>query len=63
MIQDVIASDGEPLKVPGVIPKLSGSPGAIRSPAPKLGEHTDAVLGELGFSSAAIASLREKGIV
>jgi formyl-CoA transferase len=63
MIQDVIASDGEPLKVPGVIPKLSGSPGAIRSPAPKLGEHTDAVLGELGFSSAEIASLREKGIV
>jgi hypothetical protein len=40
MIVDTIAGDGEPLKQPGVAPKLSATPGAIRSPAPRLGEHT-----------------------
>src|SRR2546426_1623175 len=36
MIQEVIAGDGEPPKVPGIVPKLSATPGAIRAPAPKL---------------------------
>ncbi len=40
MIVPVTAGDGEPLKVPGVVPKLSATPGAIAHPAPKLGEHT-----------------------
>ena len=63
MIQEVIAGDGEPLKVPGVVPKLSATPGAIRSPAPKLGEHTGEVLEALGFSSQDIATLKEKKVV
>ena len=63
MIQQVIAGDGEPLKVPGIIPKLSGSPGAIRSAAPKLGEHTDEVLKGLGFSGAQVQDLRDKKII
>jgi formyl-CoA transferase len=63
MIQSVVAGDGEPLKVPGVIPKLSGTPGAIRSPAPRLGEHTDEILGGLGFSTAEIANFRERRII
>ena len=63
MIQEVIAGDGEPLKVPGVVPKLSATPGAIRLPAPKLGEHTDEVLQGLGFSSQDIAALKEKKVV
>ena len=63
MIQSVVAGDGEPLKVPGVIPKLSGTPGAIRSPAPKLGEHTDEILGGIGFSTAQIATFRERKII
>jgi len=42
---------------------LSKTPGAIRHRAPVLGEHTDAILGELGYDRAAIAALREKGIV
>jgi crotonobetainyl-CoA:carnitine CoA-transferase CaiB-like acyl-CoA transferase len=63
MIQDVLAGDGEPLKVPGVIPKLSATPGAIRSPAPKLGEHTEQILGSIGFSRDDISRLREKKIV
>ena len=63
MIQSVVAGDGEPLKVPGVIPKLSATPGAIRSPAPRLGEHTDEILGGLGFSAAEIATFRERKII
>jgi formyl-CoA transferase len=63
MIQEVVAADGEPLKVPGIIPKLSATPGAIRSAAPKLGEHTEEVLKEAGFSAAEIAALREKRVI
>jgi crotonobetainyl-CoA:carnitine CoA-transferase CaiB-like acyl-CoA transferase len=63
MIQSIIAGDGEPLKVPGVIPKLSVTPGAIRTAAPKLGEHTDEILASLGFNRDEIEALREKKIV
>ena len=62
MIEKIVASDGEPLKVPGIVPKLSATPGAIRSQAPKLGEHTDEVLREIGFSQDEIAGLKKKGI-
>jgi formyl-CoA transferase len=63
MLAEVVAADGEPLKVPGVVPKLSATPGAIRSQAPALGEHTEPVLGELGYSAAEIDALRKKGII
>ncbi len=63
MLQQVVANDGEPLKVPGIVPKLSATPGAIRSRAPKLGEHTDEILRGLGFSSEEISSLRDKKVI
>ena len=63
MIEEIIAGDGEPLKVPGVVPKLSGSPGAIRTPAPGLGEHTDEILTGLGYSSSEISQMRTKSVV
>lgn len=63
MIEQVMAGDGEPLKVPGIVPKLSATPGAIRSPAPTLGEHTDEVLRAAGYSSEEISGLRKEGIV
>jgi formyl-CoA transferase len=63
MIQDVVAGDGERLKVPGIVPKLSATPGAIRSPAPKLGEHTEQVLQELGFSGGEIEAFRNSKII
>ena len=63
MIQEVIAGDGEPLKVPGVIPKLSASPGAIRTPAPTLGEHTEEVLMGLGYSSEEISVFKSNNVI
>jgi crotonobetainyl-CoA:carnitine CoA-transferase CaiB-like acyl-CoA transferase len=43
MVLQVQDSHGLPLKVPGIVPKLSATPGGIHHPAPTLGEHTDAV--------------------
>jgi formyl-CoA transferase len=63
VIESIVACDGEPLKVPGIVPKLSATPGAIRTPAPRLGEHTDEVLGSLGYRPEEIAGLRAKGVV
>jgi formyl-CoA transferase len=55
--------DGYELDVPGVVPKLLGTPGTVRSSAPKLGDDTNEVLGELGFSNQDIAALRGKKVV
>jgi formyl-CoA transferase len=46
-----------------VVPKLSATPGAIRSPAPGLGEHTEAVLKELGYDAGQIAALRKAAVI
>jgi len=43
MVLQVQDRNGLPLKVPGIAPKLSATPGAIRHPAPRLGEHTQEV--------------------
>jgi formyl-CoA transferase len=55
--------DGYDLEVPGVVPKLLGTPGTVRSSAPGLGDDTDGVLRELGLSEPDIAALRDKGVV
>jgi succinyl-CoA:(S)-malate CoA-transferase subunit B len=52
---------GEQIIVPAPVPRLSETPGSIRSLGPKLGEHTDEILHELlGLDDAAIAALRAK---
>jgi len=55
--------DGDEFEVPGVVPKLMGTPGSVRSAAPRLGEDTDAVLREIGLSEAQIVALRERKVV
>jgi formyl-CoA transferase len=55
--------DGDEIEVPGVVPKLMGTPGSVRSAAPRLGEDTDAVLREIGLSEAQIVALRERKVV
>jgi crotonobetainyl-CoA:carnitine CoA-transferase CaiB-like acyl-CoA transferase len=49
--------------LPGIVPKLSETPGGTRWIGPKLGEHTDEVLRSAGYADADIAALRGKGIV
>src|SRR3954454_12488911 len=46
-----------------VVPRLSGTPGEIRTPAPALGEHNEAILAGLGFDAAAIADLRKRNVI
>jgi formyl-CoA transferase len=55
--------DGYDIDVPGIVPKLLGTPGRVRSPAPHLGDDTDAVLAEAGYSAQDIAALRGKQVV
>jgi formyl-CoA transferase/CoA:oxalate CoA-transferase len=50
-------------RVLGVPYKLSATPGAVRRPAPLLGQHTDEVLRELGYDDVAIADLRRRAVV
>jgi len=51
------------LRMTGSPIKLSRYKATVRRPPPTLGEHTDAVLGELGYSAAEIATLRDEGVV
>lgn len=63
MIEEVLMRDGSRLEVPGIVPKLSRTPGGQRRVAPELGQDTDAVLREIGLDEAQIAALRSRGIV
>jgi crotonobetainyl-CoA:carnitine CoA-transferase CaiB-like acyl-CoA transferase len=45
------------------VPRLSGTPGSIRTPAPRLGEHNRPLLGEIGVTDAAYAKLIAAGAV
>jgi formyl-CoA transferase len=63
MIEQILTRDGLTLKVPAVVPKLSETPGSIRSAAPRLGEDTEAVLRRLGYSAEQIAALRAAKVI
>ena len=55
--------EGYEVEVPGIVPKLMGTPGSVRSAAPRLGEDTDAVLREIGLTDDQIAALRARKVV
>ena len=63
MLQQVQMRDGTRLTVPGIVPKLSATPGGHRRNAPTLGQDTGEVLREIGLSDAQISALRARGIV
>jgi len=63
MIQQVQMDDGSTLAVPGIVPKLSRTPGSHRRNAPNVGQDTLAVLREVGLTPAQIQALYDRGIV
>jgi len=63
MIETIRLGDGESLKVPGVLPKLSRTPGRIDGGGPALGQHTQDVLDELGIDRETQAKMRERGVI
>ncbi|AJX01028.1 MULTISPECIES: CaiB/BaiF CoA transferase family protein [Burkholderia] len=63
MIQRFRLPDGQEIPLPNITPKLSDTPGDTRWLGPALGEHTDEVLGGLGYEAAAIAALRERRVI
>ena len=56
--------NGEPLKIPAILPKLSNTPGATRWAGPALGSHTHDVLGSLlGLSGEKLTQLAQEGVI
>jgi formyl-CoA transferase len=63
MLQEVRMDDGSHLTVPGIVPKLSATPGGHRRNAPALGQDTEAVLREVGLDARQIEELKRRGII
>jgi len=63
MIERVVSADGLGVDVPGIVPKLSATPGGIVRRAPTLGEDTAAVLRDVGVTDAQLQALRERGVI
>jgi formyl-CoA transferase len=63
MLQQIRLDDGDLLTVPGVVPKLSRTPGTHRRNAPGIGQDTEAVMRELGLTDEQIAGLKDRGVI
>ena len=63
MIEKNKLSDEEDLLLPGIVPKLSATPGKTRWIGPKLGQHTAEVLAEIGIDAEQLSQLKSKGVL
>jgi formyl-CoA transferase len=63
MLQQVRLDDGETLTVPGIVPKLSRTPGGHQRNAPRLGQDSESVMRELGLTEEQIAGLKSRGVI
>jgi formyl-CoA transferase len=63
MIQQFTLGDGKTLKLPGIVPKLSETPGTTKWIGPALGEHTAEVLSALGYSEEQQRELKRRGVI
>ncbi len=46
-----------------IVPRLSGTPGRLRSPAPAVGQHNREIFSRIGYSEERIAALAQKGVI
>ena len=63
MILNATLADGSVVQVPGIVPKLSKTPGQITRAAPALGEHTTEILESLGISASQQADWKSRGVI
>ena len=63
MILNATLADGSVVQVPGIVPKLSQTPGQITRPAPALGQHTTEILESLGISASQQADWKARGVI
>jgi crotonobetainyl-CoA:carnitine CoA-transferase CaiB-like acyl-CoA transferase len=63
MVSDVTEADAPGVLMHNVVPRLSATPGAIRRPAPTLGQHNQEVFGELGIAPEGLIGLAEQGVI
>jgi crotonobetainyl-CoA:carnitine CoA-transferase CaiB-like acyl-CoA transferase len=63
MIQQHLLPDSQPIDLPGIVPKLSATPGQTNWVGPALGQHTDEVLTSIGRSPEQIELLRQQGVI
>jgi formyl-CoA transferase len=63
MFQQVELPDGQQMTLPGIVPKLSATPGRTKWIGPTLGQHTQEVLDSIGVTPEQLARLRASGLV
>jgi formyl-CoA transferase len=63
MILNATLADGSVVQVPGIVPKLSKTPGQITRAAPLLGQHTTEILESLGISASQQADWKARGVI
>jgi len=63
MIGEHALPDGRSVKLPGIVPRMSETPGETKWVGPALGAHTNEVLSALGYSDGQIRNLRKRGVI
>ena len=63
MLRDHTLPDGTSVVMPGIVPKLSGTPGTTRWLGPKLGEHNQEIFESIGIRGEQLAALRNQGVI
>ena len=63
MIERVVLPDGQAVDLPGIVPRLSETPGRTEWVGPALGAHVGDVLATLGFDAGALEALRKERVI
>ena len=63
MLEMAKLPDGKPFHIPGIVPKLTETPGSTEWLGPALGEHNQVILQRLGYSADAIAEMQAAGSI